>query len=404
MPEFAYNSNPHSYQHLLSAGVSLQQIRQAINSGLNPAQLPPEYFGMSGGYSPQSVGPGATHQSGIGGIDIPPANMGDPYGYTFPNPQMNQGGNDISNWMQNTPYFGYPIPSSGGMGGQPTVETPTQSGFQWDYSGFGNEIPQQNYGGAFGSNAGGFQWDYSPNMSSSIPSSFYDNNWNTSYGSGDPSGAGFAGSGMFPYSEPSPIPFSDPSSMNLSDFPNSTGMQLNVDPSLSGSGIEYGAPSWLATNSWTDPSTGETHYYDANWNWQYSSGTPPQTGGTPQTQQQQSGNSPPTPQGFTYGGSGPMSTWHDYAMANMASPTGVYAPHGGVFSNMQGSAHQGAGPAFTGFGGPTWGGFYDLSSSGGNPTQGLLTSTSLGAQTGGYMPIGFGGSAGSSALHASRYV
>lgn len=236
----AYSSNPTSYQHLLAAGISPAQIRSAINNGLNPYTLPPEYFGLSHGWNPQSVGPGATPTPAPGGVGFPPAtgfNPGaswDQYSFPTPNPQPNVGGTDISNFGSNAvPYFQPPV-AAGSYGMGPTVETPTSSSFPFQpytpYTDFsdawtGYDQIGQSYGGSDISSFGG-DMSLGPGLPSSttdylgIPGS-YDQQPSVEVNAGD----------VPPWSEPGPL--FDPTGVGM------------VSPTLGGTGDVPPPEGWV---------------------------------------------------------------------------------------------------------------------------------------------------------------
>jgi hypothetical protein len=369
--QISYSTNPKSYQWLISLGVKPYQIAEAINSGLNPAQLPPEYFGLGGGYTPQSVVPGASQV--IGGIDIPPASMADPYAQPF----------------QGTTATGSAVPSQ-----VPTVSPIDYSGFpvvdfspQASSSGFvpspqgdyfpGYDAYPQSYG-SLGSAMGG--GDFSPSLGSSgfIPSTQGD--YFPGYDS-FPQSFGTAGTSLGSVSTPPQI-YSDPSSFSVEPTPIPSlgyieasgypGMYPSVSDPFGGVTANGSAPSYDSFSGTTasgsapyNPFAGVTASGDA----------PPVNPFAGVTASGSSGTDAVTYSGPSTGVSWPSPDPLPSGMAP-GQETGVFAP-AGAFST------PGVGPQFSTLSA-------DPSKYGGQLNPQTAGFDPFGGGTGGYMAVGGG--------------
>jgi len=196
------------------------QIRiAALNEGIRlaPGQtLPPEWFGQWAQSNDVNAWQPTTP---IGGIDIPPANMGDPYRWNYGPGSMSVGGTSISDFGSGASNVGFgPLPWSGanygnpyGYGGGPSIQTPTvpyDPGYvggnvsvggndignftnnSWDFGGY--SLPQNDpFGGVSGSGSLGSPYAY------------------------DPGAYGSVGASLYPYADPSPIPIGDQGSASV---------------------------------------------------------------------------------------------------------------------------------------------------------------------------------------------
>lgn len=404
--QVSYSTNPRSYAQLLAAGVSPAQIREAINSGLNPAQLPPEYFGMTSGWTPQSVGPGAPSSQELGGIDIPPADMNDPYGYPFMGSSATASAGagypaQASGWAS----VGDPFSSaqaSGSYGALPTAslarfpivdfsnQGSSSVGGNMTFGGYGGIQPTglDLYGAPidYGYLPSSNQYGWSP-VDYGTPSSFDSSSY----------GAYSTGSGALPYSEPSPIPFTDPSSpsvggdMSLGGYgttpTGAAGMQFQTDPSAEGTVGDFSYVPQLGYNTY-DAGDGTTYVYDSDWNYLYTQQTPQAGAGT-------TGTPGLAPGGGTIGGAG--------AAGGTAGGPGSWSPTG------YGSGSP-FGAGWAGMGGAGFGGYGGLGGSGApqywSSSAGVNTATDI--SHGGVDPtsqggegIGGGGGFGSPNMMAS---
>lgn len=349
-----YSTNPKTYQNLIAAGVSQAQITEAINSGLNPSQLPPEYFGMTSGWTPSPVSTQSYQSNQIGGIDIPPASMGDPYAssaYGTPNDpgSMNTGGSDISSFgLGNTGMYGG-LPSSAGIGGQPTVQIFTDP-FAGIQGGGSYGTPLGSFGGYGTVPNFGFPTDFNLESSPSATNSYLGVPGYYSPGlQTDPSGAGMAGSGSLPYTDPTPIPYDDTYSMGTSGS-DIAGFGGSMD--ITG-GQTLGYVPQPGYNYY-DAGNGTQYVYDSDWNYLYTSNSPFSgvTGsGTMGTAVNADGTA--TPQSPAVPASGPMSPYDpSYPYGGAAAPgTGSTGGFGVGAGAAYGVTPAGFSTGYTPFGG-----------------------------------------------------
>jgi hypothetical protein len=374
--QVSYSTNPSTYQSLLAAGVSPAQIREAINSGLNPLSLPPEYFGLSGGFTAPPAGGGAP--PGLGGIDIPPATMGDPY-----SPGSFSG--SVAGGSAGT---GLPVSASGGASvGDPFGGAGAGGSVLPTASLIGFPIVDMSGGstGAFGTTTNfGFPSAFDLGSLPSATNSYLGvpGSYSPSF-TPDPSGAGFAGSGSLPYSEPSPIPFSDTGSPSVGGSMSLGGYGPNdaIDPNLTqpgaSSGVFGGIPASPAEGyNYYDAGGGTTYVYDGDWNYLYTTSGSPFEGATAGGS---AGTSPNPFAGASAGGSA----------GTQVNPNGTAIPSSNIGTGATGGFGVGAGagygvtPAgfstgYTPFGGggtgPQFSGGGSFSSSTLSPKQGTFSS------------------------------
>ena len=378
MQKVNYSTNPRSYAQLLASGITPKQIREAINSGLNPSQLPPEYFGMSGGYTPQSVGPGASPSPQMGGIDIPPANMNDPYAYTP------SGGPGSMGAFGTTPNMGFP--SNFDIGGYLPSSSDAYLGIPGAAGNSGSISPM-------GGNPMGFSGGITPdwwNLPSSDQSMWTMPDYSSGYGY-DPGAYGYMSSpAELSYSEPSPIPFYDPVSMGSMGGPEGLLDPFQTPPSdlFAPLPTDYSSLGVPGSESGGINASGEGEFpggpggIDASGSAEF-----PGTGGI------DAGGSAEFPtSGVNAEGTALPSPNYGYAPPPDALQPGITPGYGtGVFASVGGpfSSPGFAGPQFSGSGvAPGWTSMYSGPK---GLTAGLGVSAALGSQTGGFMPVGGGG-------------